>query len=266
MKWVGGKRQLLPEIRRHTPAEYNRYFEPMVGGGAVFFDINPKNASINDINSNLILAYKTIKDNPKGLVDDLKKHENNEEYFYKIRSLDRDDNYSKLSDVEKVSRILYLNRTCFNGLYRVNRSGYFNVPFGRYKNPNIVNEELIHFISEYLNSINVEITCTDFEKSLSKAKKDDFIYLDPPYDPVSATSSFTSYTELSFDKKEQIRLKNMYDDLSVRGCKVLMSNSATDFIKELYKEYEIVIVKAKRNINSKASKRGVVDEVLVKNY
>ena len=267
LKWAGGKRQLLPEIRKYIPKRMGTYYEPFLGGGAVLFDLQPKKAVINDINSELINAYLVIKNNVAELIEDLRKHENTSDYYYKIRDLDRDKNrFSKLSDVEKASRLIYLNKTCFNGLFRVNSQGQFNVPFGRYKNPNIVNEFVLRAVSHYLNNNEVKILNGDFADAVSSAKKGDFVYFDSPYDPVSETASFTGYTLGGFNKDEQIRLRDLFVDLDKRGCKVLLSNSATEFIKDLYKDYRIEIVSATRNINSIASKRGKIDEVLVMNY
>jgi len=267
LKWAGGKRQLLPEIRKYIPKRMGTYYEPFLGGGAVLFDLQPKKAVINDINSELINTYLVIKNNVDELIEDLRKHENTSDYYYKIRDLDRDKNrFSKLSDVEKASRLIYLNKTCFNGLFRVNSQGQFNVPFGRYKNPNIVNEFVLRAVSHYLNNNEVKILNGDFADAVSSAKKGDFVYFDSPYDPVSETASFTGYTLGGFSKDEQIRLRDLFVDLDKRGCKVLLSNSATEFIKDLYKDYRIEIVSATRNINSIASKRGKIDEVLVMNY
>ncbi|MCM3799341.1 DNA adenine methylase [Caldibacillus thermoamylovorans] len=267
LKWAGGKRQLLPEIRKYVPKRMGTYYEPFLGGAAVLFDLQPKKAVINDINSELINTYLVIKNNVDELIEDLRKHENTSDYYYKIRDLDRDKNrFSKLSDVEKASRLIYLNKTCFNGLFRVNSQGQFNVPFGRYKNPNIVNEFVLRAVSHYLNNNEVKILNGDFADAVSSAKKGDFVYLDSPYDPVSETASFTGYTLGGFSKDEQIRLRDLFVDLDKRGCKVLLSNSATDFIKDLYKDYHIEIVSATRNINSIATKRGKIDEVLVMNY
>ena len=267
LKWAGGKRQLLPEIRKYIPKRMGTYYEPFLGGGAVLFDLQPKKAVINDINSELINTYLVIKNNVDELIEDLRKHENTSDYYYKIRDLDRDKNrFSKLSDVEKASRLIYLNKTCFNGLFRVNSQGQFNVPFGRYKNPNIVNEFVLRAVSHYLNNNEVKILNGDFADAVSSAKKGDFVYFDSPYDPVSETASFTGYTLGGFNKDEQIRLRDLFVDLDKRGCKVLLSNSATDFIKDLYKDYHIEIVSATRNINSIATKRGKIDEVLVLNY
>lgn len=267
VKWVGGKRQLIPEIEKHVPSHYSTYYEPFVGGGAVLFHLQPKKAIVNDINEELINLYQVIKDNVDELIEDLKKHKNEADYFYKIRELDRDmRKYKSLSSVERASRIHYLNKTCYNGLFRVNSQGQFNTPFGRYKNPNIVNEVTLRAVSKYFNNANITFKCCDFEEAVKWARKDSFIYFDPPYDPVSDTSSFTGYDKGGFDRKEQKRLKKLCDRLNDRGIRFLLSNSETEFILELYKDYKIDIVHAKRSINSKGHKRGVVNEVLVRNY
>lgn len=266
LKWAGGKRQLLPEIRKYIPKKINTYYEPFLGAGAVLFDIQPKKAVINDINTELINTYIAIRDHVDELINDLKKHMNEKEYFYAIRDLDRKEEFKKLSLVERASRIIYLNKTCFNGLFRVNSQGHFNVPFGKYKNPQIVNEIVLRAVHNYLNSNDITILNVDFEKAVENAKKGDFIYFDPPYDPVSDTSSFTGYSLYGFDKDDQIRLRDLFVELDKRGCKVLLSNSATDFIKDLYKDFHIEVVSANRNINANASRRGKIDEVLVMNY
>lgn len=266
LKWAGGKRQLLPEIRKYIPKKYYTYYEPFVGAGAVLFDLQPNKVVINDINSELINTYKVIQNNIDDLIVELRKHKNDPDHFYKIRDLDRSEDFEKLTSVEKSARLIYLNKTCFNGLFRVNSQGQFNVPFGKYKNPQIVNEAVLRAVHNYLNTANVTILNEDFEKALSKAKRGDFIYIDPPYDPLSNTSSFTGYNLDGFNRDDQERLRDVFEELDKRGCKVLLSNSATDFIKDLYKDYHIEIVSASRNINSIASKRGKIDEVLVMNY
>jgi DNA adenine methylase len=266
LKWAGGKRQLIKEIEKYIPKRFNTYYEPFLGGGAVLFHLQPKNAIVNDINSELINCYNVIKDNVDNLIIDLKKHENEKEYFYSIRELDRTDEYNHLTDIERASRLIYLNRTCFNGLFRVNSQGQFNVPFGNYKNPKIVDEIVLKSISKYLKENNIMLMNDTYQNSLQEAQKGDFIYLDPPYDPVSDSSSFTGYTLDGFNRGHQDQLKAMCDELHQRKCKFLLSNSATPYILDLYKEYKIEIVSAKRNINSIAEKRGDVEEVLVRNY
>ncbi|MFA7436495.1 MAG: DNA adenine methylase [Bacilli bacterium] len=267
LKWVGGKKQLLPHIQKKLPNNFKTYYEVFFGGGAVFFHIKPKKAVINDFNSELINLYKVIKANPQELIDDLKTHVNEADYFYKIRSYDRDPIfYNKLTSVKKASRILYLNKTCYNGLYRVNSQGQLNAPFGRYVNPKICDEENILDISSFLNNNDIEILDLDFEKSLNNASEGDFVYLDPPYDPLTDTAAFTGYNAGGFGKPDQIRLRNICNELNEKGVKFLLSNSDTKFIRELYSDYNIDVVFARRSINSKGEKRGEIPELLISNY
>lgn len=267
LKWAGGKRQILQHILKQIPEEFSTYYEPFLGGGAVFFDLQPQKAVVNDINEELVNVYTVIRDNLEELIEDLKKHKNERDYFYAIRELDRDkEKYRELSNVERASRIIYLNKTCYNGLFRVNRQGEFNAPFGRYKNPNIVNERTLRAVSNYLNKAKVTLRCGDFEGVVKGIRKGSFVYFDPPYDPVSDSANFTGYDKGGFNRAEQVRLKMLCDELDARGVRFLLSNSATDFILELYKDYHITIVRANRAINSRGDKRGKVDEVLVKNY
>ena len=266
LKWVGGKRQLMSAIKDLIPKNYTNYYEPFIGGGAVLFGLQPKKAVINDCNEELINVYQTIKENPEELIFDLKTHKNESDYFYKLRGLDREKKFENLSNVKKASRVIYLNKTCYNGLYRVNSSGEFNSPFGRYKNPNIVNETTIKAVSKYLNNNDITILNEDFEESVKKTKKNVFVYFDPPYHPVSTNSNFTGYVQGGFDKDKQCRLKCLCDELDEKGVKFLLSNSATQFIEELYKDYNISYVKANRAINSNGKKRGEIDEVLIRNY
>jgi DNA adenine methylase len=266
LKWVGGKRQLMSEIIKRVPKQISTYYEPFVGGGAVLFTLQPKQAIINDTNSELINVYSVIKNNVENLITDLKRHKNDSDYFYKIRSLDREDNFDNLSDVQRASRVIYLNKTCFNGLYRVNNSGEFNAPFGKYANPNIVNEITLRAVSDYLNNCDIQIVNADYSQVLSNVKEDAFVYLDPPYHPISQSSSFTGYTQGGFDMNDQIKLRDMCNQLNSTGIKFLLSNSATKFIEELYVDYKIVYVKASRAINADATKRGEINEVLIRNY
>lgn len=268
VKWVGGKRQIMSSITKLMPKniqEY-KYIEPFIGGGAVLFHLQPKNGIINDFNEELINTYQVIKNNLDELIEDLKTHKNTSEYFYKIRSLDREGNFEKLSKVKKASRVLYLNKTCFNGLYRVNNAGEFNAPFGRYKNPNIINEPTLKAVSNYLNSNNIEILAGDYSEALKLADKNSFVYFDPPYHPISEGSNFTGYVRGGFNMYDQVDLRVACDELNKKGIKFLLSNSASPFILEQYKNYNIEIIKAKRAINSNGSKRGNVDEVLIRNY
>lgn len=268
LKWVGGKRQLLSEINKYIPKEIDTYFEPFLGGGAVFFDLEPDKAEINDYNSELINVYKTIKDDVEKLIEYLRVHEenNSKEYYYTVRAWDREEGYSERSNVEKASRIIFMNKTGFNGMYRVNSKNQCNVPYGKYKNPAIVNEDVLRSVSAFLNDIDVTILNGDFVEAVSNAKAGDFVYLDPPYVPLNETSAFTSYTNNGFNKEDQIRLRELCDDLDSRGVKFLLSNSNVPFIQEQYENYTIEIVGATRAINSKASGRGKVEEVLIRNY
>ena len=267
VKWVGGKRQLLEEITQRLPKRVTTYCEPFLGGGAVLFSLQPKNAIVNDLNAELMLVYEVIRDNVELLIAALEKHENTAEYFYNIRDLDRDkDAYREMSAVDRASRIIYLNKTCYNGLFRVNSSGEFNSPFGHYKNPNIVNAPVLRAVSKYLTANSIQLFHMDFEEVLRQVPRGAFVYLDPPYDPVSDTASFTGYNQGGFGREEQERLKCCCDELTARGVQFMLSNSATSFIQNLYTGYTVEIVHAKRAINSDASKRGAVEEVLIRNY
>lgn len=267
LKWVGGKRQLIETFSPLLPKRITSYCEPFVGGGALLFHLQPSTAYVNDINTDLICVYTVIRDSVDELIGELKKYKNEADFFYSVRDWDRNrEKYNSLSDVERATRILYLNKTCFNGLYRVNNAGEFNSPFGNYRNPNIVNEPVLRAVSSYFNSATIHFSSLDYAEVLSQMKKGTFVYLDPPYDPVSETSSFTGYSKGGFSKEEQIRLRQCCDDLHKRGIKFMLSNSATPFIKEQYSNYNIKVVQAKRAINSVGSKRGDVDEVVVRNY
>ncbi|MBC8465055.1 MAG: DNA adenine methylase [Parcubacteria group bacterium] len=270
VKWVGGKRQLLKQFREmglYPPDDFNpltnTYFEPFVGGGAVFFDLLPKKAELSDLNNELTTTYNVIKTDVDSLIKSLKKHKYEKEYYLKIRA----KNPKKLSDVEVASRFIFLNRTGFNGMYRVNSKGGFNVPFGKYTNPIICDEENLRKVSKVLQKVTVKEQ--DYKAVLKKAKKGDFVYFDPPYYPVSRTASFTSYTADSFLEKEQTELRDTFVELHKRGCFVMLSNSDTPFINELYsgiKGVKVSKVSAGRSINSNAAKRGKINEVLVTNY
>lgn len=267
LKWVGGKRQLLDVIKPLLPKRITTYCEPFVGGGAVLFDIQPSKAYINDINQDLMLVYKVIKEDVESLICALADFKNEADFFYDVRDWDRNKNkYALLSDVERAARIIFLNKTCYNGLYRVNNAGEFNSPFGHYKNPNIVNAPVLRAVSTYFNETDIYFSSVDYETALHNIPKGTFVYLDPPYDPVSSTSYFTGYSKGGFTQKDQIRLRICCDELTKRGIKFMLSNSATDFIKEQYADYNTTIVQAKRIINSVASRRGDVNEVIIRNY
>ncbi|MDY3974170.1 MAG: DNA adenine methylase [Veillonella caviae] len=270
VKWVGGKRQLLSEIVPLLPKITKKitYVEPFIGGGAVIFDQQPVKGIINDYNAELINVYEVIKNEPKPLLELLEIHKslNSADYFYEIRELDRDDKYDDLSSVEKAARIIYLNKTCYNGLFRVNQAGQFNTPYGKYKNPNIVNRPVIMAMSDYFNSNDIQIMQGDYRDVLRNLDKNSFVYLDPPYMPISSSSSFTGYTENGFSGIEQLNLKNICDELNERGIKFLLSNSDHPYLREIYSKYKITTVQARRTINSNAKRRGEINEILVRNY
>lgn len=270
LKWVGGKKQIVPQIKQYIPKDYYRYYEPFVGGGALFFDLVPSEAYINDINKILISAYRNIKNHPYEIIEKLENlqkiffEKNNEErktYFYKIRDT---FNNTKYDSFLKTSYVIFLNKTCFNGMYRENSKGKFNVPFGRYKNPKILDEKNILAVSKILQ--NVTITDDSFEKAVEDAKRGDFIYFDPPYHPLSITSNFTSYSNGGFTEEDQMRLRDVFIDLDKRSCFVMLSNSDTKFIREVYKEFTQKTISAARSINCKATGRGKINELLIMNY
>lgn len=267
-KWTGGKRQLLSVIKSLMPDNYNRYFEPFIGGGALFFDLAPKTAYINDFNSELINCYQQIKDNPKELIDLLTRHQtnNSKDYYLNLRSVDRDNRINEMSPMERAARIMYMLRVDFNGLYRVNSKNQFNVPYGRYKNPKIVDETLILAISDYLNKNNIQILNCDFECAVKDVKSGDFVYFDPPYIPLSETSAFTSYTHKGFSYEEQVRLRDVFRKLDRKGAYVMLSNSSSPLVEELYKGFNIHKVDANRTNGAKSSSRGKISEIIVTNY
>lgn len=266
LKWAGGKRQLLPELLRYAPESYGRYYEPFIGGGALLLTLQPGQATISDRNLELINCYQVVKESVEDLIEHLQQHRNEKTYFYQVRGWDREATFADKTRVQRAARIIFLNKTCYNGLFRVNSKGQFNAPFGRYKNPTIADARVLRNISQYLNQANVTILQSDFATTVADAGQSDFVYFDPPYDPVSTTASFTSYSRNGFDRTEQQRLKLVVDELTRRECKVLLSNASTDFIRDLYRDYRCVCVSATRAINSKATKRGKVDEILVMNY
>ncbi len=269
LKWAGGKRQLLPVIKTYVPQKFTQYYEPFMGAGAVLFALQPPKSIINDTNLELVNCYGVIRDNSDELLMRCQHHErhNSKQYFYQLRCQDREPGFNELSPIDRAARIIYLNKTCFNGLFRVNSRGQFNVPYGNYVNPVIADPAVIKAVSAFLNQCSVKICQGDFEACISTARKNDFIYFDPPYHPISDTSSFTGYSINGFGAREQKRLKQVCDALSDRGCYVLVSNSDAPFIRELYSgdRYEIVEVKASRAINSVGSKRGKVGELLIHN-
>ena len=267
VKWVGGKRQLLPTLTPLLPERFTTYCEPFLGGGAMLFWRQPQRAVVNDINRDLILMYEVIREDVEALINALETHRNESEHFYEVRDWDRNrDFYNALTNVQKAARIIYLNKTCYNGLFRVNNAGEFNTPFGNYKKPNIINAPTLRAVSNYFQKSETIFSCRDYAEVLAEIPRGSFVYLDPPYDPVSNTANFTGYSRGGFSREDQVRLRECCDDLNRRGIKFMLSNSSTDFIREQYAPYNITIVQAKRAINSDAAGRGQVDEVVVRNY
>lgn len=267
-KWTGGKRKLIPKLKELMPEAYGNYYEPFIGGGALFFELSPRVAIINDFNEELINCYIQIKENPIKLIEILKIHKekNSKEYYLEIRGLDRTDKFKELSKVERAARIMYMLRVDFNGLYRVNSKNQFNVPYGNYANPKIVDEELINNISNYLNTYDITMTSGDFEDSVSTVKEGDFVYFDPPYIPLNETSSFTSYTHEGFSYEDQVRLRNTVRRLTEKGVKVMVSNSSSKLTIDLYEEFNIHYVEVSRTNGAKSSSRGIIKEVIITNY
>ena len=269
VKWAGGKRQIIDKLKQYVPDEYNTYYEPFIGGGALLFELAPKNAVINDSNEELMNVYKCLCDEEKfKKMCSLLNHyetEHSEDFYYEIRNKDKNKNtYNRLSDYTKAARTIYLNKACFNGLYRVNKKNEFNVPFGKKTKVNTYEGSNLITVSNYLTMNNIKILSVDFEEAVKNVKEKDFVYFDPPYD--SETSTFNSYTEEGFNRDEQIRLAKVFKELDRKGAFVMLSNHNTSLINDLYKEYNIHLIEAKRNINSNGKKRGKVEEVIITNY
>lgn len=259
LKWAGGKRQLLPALLRHAPTDPARYFEPFVGGGALFFALRPKKAILADVNTRLIRAYRGVRKDVDKVIRLLKTYRHDPKFFYEFREANIDDG----TDVEVAAWFIYLNRTGFNGLYRVNRENRFNVPFGRYANPTICDEPTLRVCSAALARADLRVE--DFEAAVARAKEGDFVYFDPPYVPLSTTSSFTSYTSVGFGGTEQKRLRDTARRLKERGVRVLLSNSSAPFVRELYADgFTITEVSATRLVNSRATARGAIVELLIR--
>jgi DNA adenine methylase len=259
IKWAGGKRQLLPSLIRHAPPNPSRYFEPFVGGGALFFALRPRRAVLADVNERLIRTYKGVRNNVEEVIQLLRSYPHSPTFFYGFREKNIDDR----SDAEVAAWFIYLNKTGFNGLYRVNRDNCFNVPFGRYASPNICDEPTLRACSAALAG--TQLLVDDFEVVVAKAKRGDFVYFDPPYVPLSTTSSFTSYTSHGFGDAEQIRLRDTARNLKKRGVRVLLSNSSAPSVRKLYADgFDLVRVSATRAVNSKATARGAIVELLIK--
>jgi DNA adenine methylase len=273
VKWAGGKTRLLPQYQPYFPETFEGYIEPFVGGGAVFFNLHNqgwlsgKPVLLIDQIEELVNVYRVIQGRVEDLIRELRKHEpfrQDRAYFNEVRAWDRCEDYAQRSAVERAARFLFLNRTCYNGLYRVNRRGQFNVPFGRYRNPTICDAANLRRASEALQGVSLEVG--DFGRCLELAAPGVFVYLDPPYHPLSATSSFTSYTASSFAAHDQHRLADLFRELDQRGCQVMLSNSYSELIQDLYRGYDLVVVKATRAISSKGDARGAIPELLVMNH
>ncbi|HBV98179.1 MAG: hypothetical protein JL50_00275 [Peptococcaceae bacterium BICA1-7] len=259
IKWAGGKRQMLSRYQDYFPGDFSAYHEPFLGGGAVFFHLAPAVAYLSDYNDELVNMYRVLQTDVDRLIEDLSRHSNEEDYYYSLRSAD----VSRLSEVQRASRLIYLNKTCFNGLYRVNKKGEFNVPFGRYKRPKFLDADLLLAANRALSG--AKIFRADYSVVLDNARPGDFVYFDPPYFPLSRTASFTDFTNLSFGAREQEKLADMFNELHQRGCLVMLSNSDTPFIRELYGRYGrgVIALTANRSINSKGDRRGPVGELLI---
>ena len=272
VKWAGGKGQLLPQFQPYFPTRFERYIEPFVGGGAVFFHLYnqghlpEKEVILIDHVEELINGYRVVQSQVEALIEELERHEPHKldaDYYYRVRAWDRRPEYGQRSDVERAARFLFLNRTCYNGLYRVNRKGQFNVPFGRHNNPRVCNAGNLRAASLALQGATLE--SGDFGRCLEWAGPGDLVYLDPPYHPLSDTSSFTSYTPAAFGAEDQRRLADLFRELDGQGCQVMLSNSCTPLIRELYKGYTQIEVRAIRAISSKGDGRGAIPELLVLN-
>lgn len=263
VKWVGGKSQLLDILQAEAPDAFGRYYEPFIGGGAYLFSQLPHSATISDSNAELINCYQMIRDDVEALIRSLRTHKNDETHFYAVRA----KKISTMTPVQRASRFIFLNKTCFNGLYRENKSGQFNSPFGRYENPKIVDTENLRAISKYLQTYDVEIKHSGYQYVLDKALPGDYVYFDPPYVPLTKTANFASYVKGGFGLQDQVELANTFAELSKNGVLVMLSNSNTPIIHELYKGFNIKIIHAARAINCKGGKRGKeANEVLITNY
>jgi DNA adenine methylase len=259
IKWVGGKRQLLPELSRHIPLEFGTYFEPFIGGGALFWHLRPTSAVLADVNERLIRTYCGVRDSVDEIIRLLSSYPHDESFYYELRSVDIDTK----SDAEVAAWVIFLNKVGFNGLYRVNRKNGFNVPFGSHKNPTICDEPTLRACSAALTG--VELVVADFEATVARAVSGDFVYFDPPYVPLSETSSFSSYTAGGFGMREQARLRDVALSLRARGVHVLLSNSSAGAVRELYgSAFELAEVSATRMLNCKAARRGAVAELVIR--
>lgn len=266
--WAGGKQQLLPEIEQEIKraGHVTTYYEPFVGGGSVLFDLLPRKAVINDYNAELINAYRVIMTNVEGLISQLETLENTAEEYYRIRALDRAPGYQQLSKVKKAVRFIYLNKTCFNALYRVNRQGYFNTAYGKREKVQIVQADNLRKISQYLNSNDIRFYSGDFANILDNVEPDSLMYIDPPYVPENEIANFTRYTDNQFRETDQRRLANQCQRLNRVGVKFIASNSDTPIVRELYRGFNFYHVSARRFINVKGAGRNRIAELLITNF
>lgn len=260
LKWAGGKGQLLDQYDPLFPKRYRRYLEPFVGGGAVFFHLRPARAVLSDGNAELIDCFRAVREEVRAVIAALRLHRYDRDHFYAVRAIEPET----LTLAERAARTIFLNRTCFNGLYRVNSRGRFNVPFGRYVNPKILDAENLRACSRALRRARIE--CAPFQAVLGEARRGDFVYFDPPYHPRSKTSCFTAYEPGGFTADDQRELARVYSALDRRGVLLMLSNSDTPLIRELYRGFRIVEVRATRSINSKTEGRGAIRELVVLNY
>lgn len=270
VKWAGGKRQILEKLKANLPEKFNNYFEPFIGGGALLFDLAPKNATINDVNQELLAIYTCLKDDElyRLMLEELDKHEksHSEEYYYQVREWDRDPRFELEPLWKRAARAIYLNKSCFNGLYRVNAKGFFNVPSAKKEHVVTYSKANMEEIHEYFKDDNVTILSGDFVEATRNAHEGDFVYFDPPYDSWEDKESFTAYSKFDFNKDDQRRLADCFKDLTNRGVKCMLSNHNTAYINELYNGFNIQVIKAKRMINANAAGRGAVEEVIITNY
>jgi len=265
LKWAGGKAGLIPQLNNLLPKTWANYHEPMLGGGAFFFSLkNTSNSYLSDCNPELVNVYTVVRDNLEQLIEHLKSHKHCKDYYYALRAEDRLESFKNWSPIERASRFIFLNKTCFNGLYRVNSKGQFNVPFGDYKNPNFANEQALSACSQKLQDC--EIKLAGFKAVKEIAKKGDLVYFDPPYIPLNKTSSFTSYTQDGFTLNDHLELVELIKELKNIGVYAMLSNSYTEFILGACKDLNVHLVQARRAINSKSDSRTAINEVVVTNY
>lgn len=270
LKWAGGKGRLIEQIAPFLPDSARTYYEPFVGSGALFFFLKGKGFAsryvLSDANSELIITYRTLRDHPEQVISLLRVHQarHDRTYYNAIRAMDRDEDWLRMSTITRASRLIYLNQTCYNGLWRVNSKGQFNVPMGRYDNPGIAQEYRLRGASAALRG--AEIIHASYVEAVEEARRGDFVYFDPPYLPLNSTSNFTSYNKDGFGLEDQQTLAGLFSDLDRRGCFVMLSNASHPFIRELYAPYRIETIHARRAINRDPDRRGMIEEVLVMNY